>query len=140
MTTQAGVLIGTLTALGAAVLWCSCSIVSTQDQAAAAIAKAGTATVFAWKGETLDEYWWCTEQMMTVPGADGCDQLVDDGGAATLLIHKGKEWETKFAKMDPGRIQAALTTQGAVPSCSCGKARSRWTKRSTPAGQPRARG
>merc|ERR1712177_192808 len=71
---------------------------STQDQAAAAIAKAGTATVFAWKGETLEEYWWCTEQMMTVPGADGCDQLVDDGGDATLLIHKGKELEAKFAK------------------------------------------
>jgi len=98
MTIQTGVLIETLTALGATVRWCSCNIFSTQDQAAAAIAKAGTATVFAWKGETLDEYWWCTEQMMTVPGADGCDQLVDDGGDATLLIHKGKEWETKFAK------------------------------------------
>merc|ERR1712013_69624 len=68
------------------------------DHAAAAIAKAGTATVFAWKGETLPEYWWCTEQMMTVPGCDGCDQLVDDGGDATLLIHKGKEYEDKFAK------------------------------------------
>merc|ERR1711904_217884 len=68
------------------------------DHAAAAIAKAGTATVFAWKGETLPEYWWCTEQMMTVPGADGCDQLVDDGGDATLLIHKGKEFEEKYAK------------------------------------------
>merc|ERR1712242_275411 len=73
-------------------------IFSTQDQAAAAIAKANTATVFAWKGETLDEYWWCTEQMMTVPGADGCDQLVDDGGDATLLIHKGKEYEEAYAK------------------------------------------
>merc|ERR1719411_1067421 len=61
-------------------------------------AKAGTSTVFAWKGETLPEYWWCTEQMMTVPGADGCDQLVDDGGDATLLIHKGKEYEQAFAK------------------------------------------
>merc|ERR1719478_752836 len=71
---------------------------STQDHAAAAIAKAGTATVFAWKGETLPEYWWCTEQMMTVPGEDGCDQLVDDGGDATLLIHKGREFEEKFAK------------------------------------------
>merc|ERR1711913_231196 len=55
-------------------------------------------TVFAWKGETLPEYWWCTEQMMTVPGADGCDQLVDDGGDATLLMHKGKEFEEKYAK------------------------------------------
>jgi len=98
MTIQTGVLIETLAALGATVRWCSCNIFSTQDQAAAAIAKAGTATVFAWKGETLEEYWWCTEQMMTVPGADGCDQLVDDGGDATLLIHKGKEFEEKFAK------------------------------------------
>jgi adenosylhomocysteinase len=84
--------------LGAKVRWCSCNIFSTQDHAAAAIAKAGTATVFAWKGETLPEYWWCTEQMMTVPGSDGCDLLVDDGGDATLLIHKGKEFEGKFAK------------------------------------------
>merc|ERR1719215_719756 len=98
MTIQTAVLIETLAALGATVRWCSCNIFSTQDQAAAAIAKAGTATVFAWKGETLEEYWWCTEQMMTVPGADGCDQLVDDGGDATLLIHKGKEFEEKFAK------------------------------------------
>merc|ERR1711920_20387 len=90
MTIQTGVLIETLAALGAKVRWCSCNIFSTQDQAAAAIAKAGTATVFAWKGETLEEYWWCTEQMMTVPGADGCDQLVDDGGDATLLVPKGE--------------------------------------------------
>merc|ERR1712117_797142 len=97
-TIQTGVLIGTLAAMGAKVRWCSCSIFSTQDHAAAGIAKAGTATVFAWKGETLAEYWWCTEQMMTVPGADGCDLLVDDGGDATLLIHKGKEMEAKYAK------------------------------------------
>merc|ERR1712078_706543 len=98
MTVQTAVLIETLEALGATVRWCSCNIFSTQDHAAAAIAKAGTATVFAWKGETLAEYWWCTEQMMTVPGKDGCDQLVDDGGDATLLIHKGKEYEALFAK------------------------------------------
>jgi adenosylhomocysteinase len=98
MTIQTGVLIETLAALGATVRWASCNIFSTQDHAAAAIAKAGTSTVFAWKGETLPEYWWCTEQMMTVPGKDGCDQLVDDGGDATLLIHKGLEFETKFAK------------------------------------------
>jgi len=98
MTIQTGVLIETLAALGATVRWASCNIFSTQDHAAAAIAKAGTATVFAWKGETLPEYWWCTEQMMTVPGKDGCDQLVDDGGDATLLIHKGLELEAKFAK------------------------------------------
>merc|ERR1711992_243468 len=97
MTIQTGVLIETLAELGATVRWCSCNIFSTQDHAAAAIAKKGTATVFAWKGETLEEYWWCTEQMMLVPGADGCDQLVDDGGDATLLVHKGTHFEEKFA-------------------------------------------
>merc|ERR1712170_297209 len=66
--------------------------------AAAAIAKAETAAVFAWKGETLPEYWWCTEQMLTWPGCDGCDQLTDDGGDATLLMHKGREFEIKFEK------------------------------------------
>merc|ERR1711972_823721 len=111
MTIQTGVLIETLAALGAKVRWCSCNIFSTQDQAAAAIAKAGTATVFAWKGETLEEYWWCTEQMMTVPGADGCDQLVDDGGDATLLIHKGKESEEKYAK--DGSLPDPTTTDNA---------------------------
>merc|ERR1712144_147738 len=98
MTIQTAVLIETLHALGAKVRWCSCDIFSTQDHAAAAVAKAGTSVVFAWKGETLPEYWWCTEQMLTWPGADGPDQLVDAGGDATLLIHKGKEYEEKFAK------------------------------------------
>jgi len=98
MTIQTGVLIETLAALGAKVRWCSCNIFSTQDHAAAAIAKAGTSAVFAWKGETLEEYWWCTEQMLTWPGADGCDQIVDDGGDATLLIHKGKDFEEAYAK------------------------------------------
>jgi len=98
MTIQTGVLIETMAAMGAKVRWCSCNIFSTQDHAAAAIAKAGTASVFAWKGETLAEYWWCTEQMLTWPGADGPDQIIDDGGDATMLIHKGKEYEEKFAK------------------------------------------
>merc|ERR1712100_501029 len=98
ITVQTGVLIETLKALGATVRWASCNIFSTQDHAAAAIAKAGTSTVSAWKGETLPEYWWCTEQMLTVPDCDGCDQLVDDGGDATLLIHTGREFEEKFAK------------------------------------------
>merc|ERR1712113_757594 len=111
MTIQTAVLIETLKALGANVRWCSCNIFSTQDQAAAAIAKAGTSTVFAWKGETLEEYWWCTEQMMTVPGADGCDLLVDDGGDATLLIHKGKEFEEKYAK--DGSLPDPTTTDNA---------------------------
>merc|ERR1711992_331767 len=115
MTIQTGVLIETLAALGAKVRWASCNIFSTQDHAAAAIAKAGTSTVFAWKGETLPEYWWCTEQMMTVPGADGCDQLVDDGGDATLLIHKGKEYEAKFAK--DGSLPDPASTDNAEFKC-----------------------
>jgi len=98
MTIQTAVLIETLAEMGAKVRWASCNIFSTQDHAAAAIAKAGTAAVFAWKGETLPEYWWCTEQMLTWPGADGPDQIVDDGGDATMLIHKGKEWEAQYAK------------------------------------------
>merc|ERR1712223_76833 len=115
MTIQTGVLIETLAALGAKVRWASCNIFSTQDHAAAAIAKAGTSTVFAWKGETLPEYWWCTEQMMTVPGADGCDQLVDDGGDATLLMHKGKEYEEKFAK--DGSLPDPASTDNAEFKC-----------------------
>merc|ERR1712027_252032 len=115
MTIQTGVLIETLQALGAKVRWASCNIFSTQDHAAAAIAKAGTSAVFAWKGETLPEYWWCTEQMMTVPGADGCDQLVDDGGDATLLIHKGKEFEEKFAK--EGTLPDPNSTDNAEFKC-----------------------
>jgi adenosylhomocysteinase len=115
MTIQTGVLIETLAALGATVRWCSCNIFSTQDHAAAAIAKANTATVFAWKGETLPEYWWCTEQMMTVPGKDGCDQLVDDGGDATLLIHKGKEFEEKYAK--DGSLPDPNSTDNAEFKC-----------------------
>merc|ERR1712216_404653 len=79
------------------------------------IAKAGTATVFAWKGETLSEYWWCTEQMMTVPGEDGCDLLVDDGGDATLLIHKGKEFEEKYAK--DGSLPDPNSTDNAEFKC-----------------------
>merc|ERR1711939_589420 len=115
MTIQTGVLIETLAALGAKVRWCSCNIFSTQDHAAAAIAKAGTSTVFAWKGETLPEYWWCTEQMMTVPGSDGCDQLVGDGGDATLLVHKGVEFEAKFAK--DGSLPDPMSTENPEFKC-----------------------
>ncbi|KAI3430441.1 hypothetical protein D9Q98_005036 [Chlorella vulgaris] len=97
MTIQTAVLIETLTALGAEVRWCSCNIFSTQDHAAAAVAR-DTAAVFAWKGETLEEYWWCTEQMLCWPGADGPDLLVDDGGDATLLIHEGVKAEEAFEK------------------------------------------
>jgi len=88
MTIQTAVLIETLTALGANVRWASCNIFSTQDHAAAAIAAAGI-PVFAWKGETLEEYWWCTLQALSFPGGLGPQLIVDDGGDATLLVHKG---------------------------------------------------
>ena len=100
MTVQTAVLIETLAALGAEVRWASCNIFSTQDHAAAAIAKAGV-PVFAWKGETLEEYWWCTEQALTWPGQDGPNMILDDGGDATLLVHKGAEFERAGAVPDP---------------------------------------
>ena len=92
MTIQTAVLIETLVELGADVRWCSCNIFSTQDHAAAAIAATGV-PVFAWKGETLEEYWDCTFQALTWPDGSGPDQIVDDGGDATLLIHKGVDLE-----------------------------------------------
>ncbi|XHR27735.1 MAG: adenosylhomocysteinase [Chthoniobacteraceae bacterium] len=92
MTIQTAVLIETLVALGAEVRWCSCNIFSTQDHAAAAIAKAGV-SVFAWKGETLEEYWDCTNRALSFPGGFGPQLIVDDGGDATLFIHKGFELE-----------------------------------------------
>ncbi|MBN2173633.1 MAG: adenosylhomocysteinase [Bacteroidales bacterium] len=92
MTIQTAVLIETLTELGAEVRWASCNIFSTQDHAAAAIAARGI-SVFAWKGENLDEYWWCTNQALTFPDGEGPDLIVDDGGDATLLLHKGYEVE-----------------------------------------------
>src|SRR5579872_4232227 len=92
MTIQTAVLIETLVDLGASVRWASCNIFSTQDHAAAAIAAAGI-PVFAWKGETLDEYWWCTDQALSHPGGLGPQLIVDDGGDATLFIHKGYELE-----------------------------------------------
>jgi len=92
MTIETAILIETLVALGADVRWASCNIFSTQDQAAAAIAKTGT-PVFAWKGETLEEYWECTMRMLTWPNGKGPELIVDDGGDATLLIHKGYELE-----------------------------------------------
>ncbi len=98
MTIQTAVLIETLEHLGADVRWCSCNIFSTQDHAAAAIAKAGRSAVFAWKGETLEEYWWCTLQALTWPDGEGPDIIVDDGGDATLLIHEGVKAEKEFAK------------------------------------------
>src|SRR5205823_5378779 len=100
MTIQTAVLIETLAALGADVRWASCNIFSTQDHAAAAIAAAGI-PVFAWKGETLEEYWWCTEQALAWPGQGGPNMILDDGGDATLLVHKGVEYEKAGAVPDP---------------------------------------
>jgi adenosylhomocysteinase len=93
MTIQTAVLIETLVALGAQVRWASCNIFSTQDHAAAAIAAAGI-PVFAWKGETLEEYWWCTERILRWPDGDGPNMILDDGGDATLIVHLGTEFET----------------------------------------------
>ena len=109
MTIQTAVLIETLVELGAEVRWASCNIFSTQDHAAAAVVVGpnGTAEdpqgvpVFAWKGETLEEYWWCTEQMMTWPDGGHCNMILDDGGDATLLVHKGAEFERKGEVPDP---------------------------------------
>ncbi|MBV9670212.1 MAG: adenosylhomocysteinase, partial [Acidobacteriales bacterium] len=114
MTIQTGVLIETLVELGADVRWCSCNIFSTQDHAAAAVAVGPKGTiehpagipVFAWKGETLEEYWWCTERALDFGNGTGPDQIVDDGGDVTLLIHKGTEFEAagavpEFKESDP---------------------------------------
>ena len=97
MTVQTAVLIETLRALGADVRWASCNIFSTQDPAAAAIAAAGV-PVYAWKGESLEEYWWCTNRALSFPNGKGPTLIVDDGGDATLLVHKGHELEAHFAK------------------------------------------
>ncbi|MFW5726039.1 MAG: adenosylhomocysteinase, partial [Bacteroidota bacterium] len=108
MTVQTAVLIETLVELGANVRWASCNIFSTQDHAAAAIAKRGI-PVFAWKGETLAEYWWCTEQALTFPDDKGPQLIVDDGGDATLLIHLGFKAEDNAAILDktPGSREEA---------------------------------
>jgi adenosylhomocysteinase len=100
MTVQTAMLIETLKILGADLRWASCNIFSTQDHAAAAIAEAGSAAVFAWKGETLEEYWWCTEQALTWPDGSGPDLIVDDGGDATLFVHWGVRAEKDPAILD----------------------------------------
>jgi adenosylhomocysteinase len=137
MTIQTAVLIETLAALGAQVRWASCNIFSTQDHAAAAIAVGPDGTpddpkgipVFAWKGETLEEYWWCTEQALTWRGQDGPNMLLDDGGDATLLVHKGADFEAAgevpAAKDDdPEEWQVILS----VLARSLKEAPGRWTK------------
>src|SRR5947209_10965376 len=109
MTIQTAVLIETLVALGAEVRWASCNIFSTQDHAAAAVVVGRDGTpeeprgvpVYAWKGETLEEYWWCTLQALTWPDGPGPNMILDDGGDATLLVHKGVEFERAGAVPDP---------------------------------------
>jgi len=118
MTIQTAVLIETLKHLGAEVRWCSCNIFSTQDHAAAAIARDGSAAVFAWKGETLEEYWECTLNAITWPvdeKGDGCDLIVDDGGDMTLLIHEGVKAEKLYA--ENGTIPDPDSTTNAEFKC-----------------------
>ena len=110
MTVQTAVLIETLVALGAEVRWASCNIFSTQDHAAAAIAR-DSAAVFAWKGETLQEYWWCTERALDWGPGGGPDLIVDDGGDATMLIHEGVKAEEEFAKT--GKVPDPSSTTNA---------------------------
>jgi adenosylhomocysteinase len=140
MTIQTAVLIETLTALGAEVRWCSCNIFSTQDHAAASVAVGPEGSsdtprgvsVFAWKGETLEEYWWCTEQALRWPAGEqgaGPNMILDDGGDATLLVHKGVQYERAGAVPDPA--SAGSRELGVVLSLlarSLGEDPQRWTK------------
>ncbi len=136
MTVQTAVLIETLVELGADVRWVSCNIFSTQDHAAAAVVVGPTGTVdapagvpvFAWKGETLEEYWWCTEQALDWPGDDGPNMILDDGGDATLLVHKGAEYEENGAVPDPSTAESeefAIVLQ--LLKDSIAKSSGKWT-------------
>ena len=124
MTIQTGVLLETLNELGGDMRWCSCNIFSTQDHAAAACVRKGTSNVFAWKGETLEEYWACTDRIFdwTREGFDGPNLILDDGGDATLLVHKGVEFEKdgrvpQAAASDPHEYHVILDTlRASVPS------------------------
>ncbi len=119
MTIQTAMLIETLKVLGADLRWASCNIFSTQDHAAAAIAKAGSAAVFAWKGETLEDYWWCTEQALTWPDGSGPDMIVDDGGDATLFIHQGVKMEKnpQLLKQKADNKEFAIILERLAQSC-----------------------
>ncbi|MFE6721785.1 adenosylhomocysteinase [Streptomyces albidoflavus] len=121
MTVQTAVLIETLVALGAEVRWVSCNIFSTQDHAAAAVAAAGI-PVFAWKGETLEEYWWCTEQALTWPGHAGPNMILDDGGDATMLVHLGVD------RQKTGRLPEAVNEELAVVRALLERSTLDWTK------------
>jgi len=137
MTIQTAVLIETLIALGAEVRWASCNIFSTQDHAAAAVAVGPDGTpdnpqgiaVFAWKGETLDEYWWCIEQALSWPEAEGPNMILDDGGDATLMVHKGVEFEATGAVPSPSTAESdEFRAFLAVLERSVGKDPQRWTR------------
>merc|ERR1712152_70804 len=117
MTIQTAVLIETLQALGAEVRWCSCNIFSTQDHAASAIVAAKTSAVYAWKGETLEEYWDCTLEALTWPDCDGPNLIVDDGGDATLLIHEGVKWEKNTKQIVPFLIHPKKAMQNSNKYC-----------------------
>src|SRR3982750_1523203 len=136
MTVQTAVLIETLVALGAQVRWASCNIFSTQDHAAAAavVGPDGTADapagvpVYAWKGETLSEYWWCTEQVLLWPDGGGPNMILDDGGDATLLVHKGAEFEKAGAV--PATTEADSEEYAVILDVlrrSLGESKDRWT-------------
>ncbi|MBT5855974.1 adenosylhomocysteinase [bacterium] len=126
MTIQTAVLIETLTALGADVRWASCNIFSTQDHAAAAIAATGV-PVFAWKGETLEEYWWCTEQALTFPDGSGPDLIVDDGGDATHLVHFAPQAEKDASILDKPVDNDELKVVNALLKESLKNTPGKWT-------------
>jgi adenosylhomocysteinase len=128
MTIQTAVLIETLVELGAEVRWASCNIFSTQDHAAAAIAARGI-PVYAWKGETLEEYWWCTEQALTWPDGEGPNMILDDGGDATMLVHKGKEFESagKVPEAEEGAYEEWKVFLNLLRG-SLEKSKDKWTK------------
>lgn len=126
MTIQTAVLIETLKELGADVRWASCNIFSTQDHAAAAIAKTGT-PVFAWKGESLEEYWWCTEQALTWADGSGPDLIVDDGGDATLFVLRGKKAESNASVLQEGMDNPELKIVNARLQASIEKNPNKWT-------------
>jgi adenosylhomocysteinase len=137
MTIQTAVLIETLVALGAEVRWASCNIFSTQDHAAAAVVVGSGGTpeaprgvpVYAWKGETLEEYWWCTEQALRWPDGEGPNMILDDGGDATLLVHKGAEYERAGAVPDPASADSdEFRIVLEVLQRSLGEDRERWTR------------
>lgn len=128
MTIQTAMLIKTLYALGADIRWASCNIFSTQDHAAAAIAASGMAKVFAWKGESLEEYWWCTEMAMTWPDGSGPDLIVDDGGDATMLVHTGVEVEKNPEILNQKPENKELAVIMARLAASYASSQNRWTQ------------